>query len=61
MQEFRINLQQVEFIKQALSEGTFPFAGKNLLALIDMLSKLPLIEEDKKDSSDPSKQEKPSA
>lgn len=41
MQEFIINTQQIDFIKQALNEGTYPFAAKNIVGLLDMLRQLP--------------------
>jgi hypothetical protein len=45
MKEFKINSQQIEVLKHALNEGTYPFAAKNISILFDMLNKLPAVEE----------------
>lgn len=40
MKEFKINDQQVQFVIQALNEGTFGFPAKNIVALLEMLKNL---------------------
>lgn len=45
MRNFKINEQSVDFLKQALNEGTFSFPVKNIVALLDMLKNLEEIKE----------------
>lgn len=52
MKDFKINIQQINFLHQALNEGTFPFPAKNIKAIFDMLNNLEEIkapEEEKKE------------